>query len=139
MTRKEIQNIIDDMHLMYKVDEDGDLVLLFNADEDYGYSIAVFMMCQGDGDIINMQGISVQEFSKNDFGELIVFCNKWNTERRWPTAFVREGRNGNPEVMCRRCIDGFTYSVSDDFIKSIVKGMLAGTFQFYKELGKELK
>lgn len=139
MTRKEIQNILDDMHMTYKVDDDGDLVLVLNADDDYGYNVVVFIMCCSDGDIINMIGVSAQKFSKNDFGELIVFCNKWNTERRWPAAYVMEGSNGNPEVKCRRCIDGFKYSVSDDFIKEIIKQMLAGTWQFYKELGKEFK
>ena len=123
MTRKEIQNILDDLHLTYKVDDDGDLMIFLSADDDYGYNVGIFINCECDGDVIKMLGGSGQHFSKDKHGEMIVFCNKWNAEKRWPKAYVIEQGDGNLDVRCEIQVNGVKHSVSDDFIKENITSM----------------
>lgn len=137
-SRRDIKNLIDELGLSYSIKDDG-INVPFDADSDYGYKVLVRILCDEKNHVLSIYGLSAQNFPKDKHGELVLFCNQWNNDKKWPCAWVTALDSGEPDVRCGAYISELEYDVSPEFLKNYLKFQMASAWSFYVALGKEFK
>lgn len=130
-----LRGLVDKAGLSHRIDDDGDILMLLNADKDFGYDVAVFFQIQGENDtILKVTGMAVN-FPVNDENKanLVFLCNKWNRERRFPKAYV-ELENNRVVAEENFILDE---SVSEEYVlENCIKLSVRAIWLFFKSLVK---
>ena len=81
-----IRDILDEMHIASSYDEDGDLMIVQQADEDFVYDVVIYILGQDNRPSFlgAAQGYEPQ-------ADLLELANRHNCRRNLPTAVVRDG------------------------------------------------
>lgn len=81
-----IRDILDEMHIASSFDEDGDLMIVQQADEDFVYDVAIYILVNDNhlSFLAAAQGYEPQ-------GNLLELANRHNCRKNLPTAVVRDG------------------------------------------------
>jgi putative sensory transduction regulator len=88
--RSMIERFLVSTKLRYLRDNDGDFVVQFGFDTDRGNEMTFMLMTGGSqGQIYAIYGESSNVIQAQDVDRAIRMCNMWNTEKRWPKAYVR--------------------------------------------------
>ncbi|NJL09366.1 MAG: YbjN domain-containing protein [Calothrix sp. SM1_7_51] len=70
-------------------DDEGDYVLQFAHNEDWGCTVAALLGIKGPNDnIYSIRLISDRRIPLADWQKVIVLCNRWNDETLWPKAVL---------------------------------------------------
>jgi hypothetical protein len=86
LTQKRMRDILDRKQVTHTIDSDGDIVIPLNADQNCPYGVVCFISLTPEG-ILTLRGHPDHKIPESRFAEAILFCNRWNLEKRWPTAY----------------------------------------------------
>ncbi len=125
--RQMIQRFLDSMKLRYLRDNDGDFIVQFGYDTDRGNELSfVFMSSGHENEVYSIYAESSTFINSQDFDRAIRVCNTWNTEKRWPKAYLRirqdSGRSYG-RIMLEGQMDlekGIHQELFDDFSGTII-------------------
>ena len=126
MTRDQIRNYIDHLGVASRIDDDGDIVVVLDADQDFGHNVTIWVLVSENrlSFIANAEGYRPQ-------GDLLYIANRHNDRRNYPTAVVR-----GEEVR-------FEYSffiseeVSDEYITICIRTTMSSVWSGFRDLEKE--
>ena len=118
--KKLIREYLDELHISTRIDEDGDMVIVQSADEDFGHDVVIFV-------IVNNNRLSYAAGSPGyQPAEDPYF------RRNMPPAVVRDG---NVRMECSFLLDE---EVSKAYIvENCIKMVLGSIWQAYVGLEKE--
>ncbi len=81
-----IRGYLDELLIPTRVDEDGDLVIVQTADQDFGYDVIIYVQVSN-----NRLSYAAGAPGYKPRGDLFQLANRHNCRRNMPTAVVREG------------------------------------------------
>lgn len=86
ITKQLIRQYLDELQISNRLDDDGDIVVVQSADEDFGHDVIIYLMIN-ENRLSYLAGAPGYE-PKHD---LYFLANRHNTRRYTPTAVVRNG------------------------------------------------
>lgn len=82
-----IRDILDEMHVATSYDEDGDLMIVQQADENFVYDVVIYLIIKDD-----RLSFLAHAPGYDPNGNLLELANRHNYRKNMPTAVVHEGR-----------------------------------------------
>lgn len=125
--KKLIRDYLDELHISTRIDDDGDMVIVQSADDDFGHDVVIFV-------IVNNNRLSYAAGApgyepKQDLYQL---ANRHNCRRNLPTAVVRDE---NIRMECSFLLDE---EVSKEYIvENCIKMVLGSTWRAFVDLEKD--
>ena len=124
LTREYVRETLTGLGLKVLTDPDGDALVILGNERARGVVFMVFA--------VNAKGVlsyvgQVQNVSLDE-GEALSRANAWNSERRWPRAFVRKGK---------LYLDyhwDLEQGVHPQLLRDLLLAVIAGTDQFLRWL-----
>ncbi|MDR3068554.1 MAG: YbjN domain-containing protein [Cellulomonas sp.] len=115
---------LTDSSFSYFVDNDGDVGGLWRGRVFY------FFLFGQQREILQVRGHWQREGAIERLIEVLEFCNRWNTERIWPKAYVRVRDDGHVHVVGEVAVD-FEHGATDDQLSQTLHcGLATGTMLF---------
>lgn len=122
-----IRSYLDELNISTRIDDDGDMVVVQSADEDFGNDVIIFIMVN-DNRLSYAAGSPSYVPSQDPY----FLANRHNCRRNMPTAVVREG---NIRMECSFLLDE---EVSKAYIvENCIKMVLGSIWQAYVGLENE--
>lgn len=111
-----IRDILDEMHVATSFDDDGDLMVVQQADEDFVYDVVIYI-------IVNDNRLTFMAMAQDyePAGDLLFLANRHNCRKNMPTAVVR---NGHVRMEYSFLLDE---EVSREYIRENCLGMALGS------------
>ena len=111
-----IRDILDEMHVATSFDDDGDLMVVQQADEDFVYDVVIYI-------IVNDNRLTFMAMAQyyEPAGDLLFLANRHNCRKNMPTAVVR---NGHVRMEYSFLLDE---EVSREYIRENCLGMALGS------------
>ncbi|MBO4941827.1 MAG: YbjN domain-containing protein [Muribaculaceae bacterium] len=122
-----IRSYLDELNISTRIDDDGDMVIVQSADDDFGHDVVIFVM-------VNNNRLSYVAGAPGYAPDADPFflANRHNCRRNMPTAVVRDG---NIRMECSFLLDE---EVSKEYIvENCIKMVLGSIWQAYVGLEKE--
>ena len=125
--RNIIREYLDELHIATRIDDDGDMVIVQSADEDFGHDVVIFVMVNN-----NRLSYAAGAPGYTPQSDLYQLANRHNCRRNMPTAVVRDG---NIRMECSFLLDE---EVSKEYIvENCIKMVLGSIWQAYVGLEKD--
>ena len=122
-----IRGYLDELRISTRLDDDGDMVIVQSADEDFGHDVVIFVMVNNNR-LSYAAGAPGYEPRQDPYH----LANRHNCRRNMPTAVVRDG---NVRMECSFLLDE---EVSKAYIvENCIKMVLGSIWQSYVGLEKE--
>jgi len=122
-----IRSYIDELRISTRIDDDGDMVIVQNADDDFGHDVVIFVMVNN-----NRLSYAAGAPGYTPEGNAYFLANRHNCRRNMPTAVIRDG---NIRMECSFLLDE---EVSKEYIvENCIKMVLGSIWQAYVGLEKE--
>ena len=138
--RGQIEKYLRKMELKFLQDSDGDFLVQFGYDDDYGCEITVYMMAAGKrSDVYSIRINSDKRIPKRDWGQALMLCNTWNKERRWPKAYlsVRDPNNDTTASISLEFDIDLEQGIHQELLDDLTGTIIAGGCQFWEWAHKE--
>lgn len=136
-----IENYLRTRNLRYSIDMDGDYRVDFSYDDDVGGELTYWLVRGGqDKDVYQILVMSTRRIPKPEWGLAVMLCNTWNTEKRWPKAYlyIRDNSAETAEIRLDQSIDletGVHQELLDDFTNTMTSGAIQFWMWAHKEKG----
>ena len=122
-----IRGYLDELRISTRLDDDGDMVVVQSADEDFGHDVVIFVMVNNNR-LSYAAGAPGYEPHQDPYH----LANRHNCRRNLPTAVVRDG---NVRMECSFLLDE---EVSKAYIvENCIKMVLGSIWRAYVDLEKE--
>jgi len=122
-----IRGYLDELRISTRLDDDGDMVIVQSADEDFGHDVVIFVMVNNNR-LSYAAGAPGYEPRQDPYH----LANRHNCRRNLPTAVVRDG---NVRMECYFLLDE---EVSKEYIvENCIKMVLGSIWRAYVDLEKE--
>lgn len=122
-----IRGYLDELRISTRLDDDGDMVIVQSADEDFGHDVVIFVMVNNNR-LSYAAGAPGYEPRQDPYH----LANRHNCRRNLPTAVVRDG---SVRMECSFLLDE---EVSKAFIvENCIKMVLGSIWRAYVDLEKE--
>jgi len=122
-----IRGYLDELRISTRLDDDGDMVVVQTADEDFGHDVVIFVMVNNNR-LSYAAGAPGYEPRQDPYH----LANRHNCRRNLPTAVVRDG---NVRMECSFLLDE---EVSKAYIvENCIKMVLGSIWRAYVDLEKE--
>ena len=122
-----IRGYLDELRISTRLDDDGDMVVVQSADEDFGHDVVIFVMVNNNR-LSYAAGAPGYEPRHDPYH----LANRHNCRRNLPTAVVRDG---NVRMECSFLLDE---EVSKAYIvENCIKMVLGSIWRAYVDLEKE--
>ena len=122
-----IRGYLDELHISTRIDDDGDMVIVQSADEDFAHDVVIFVIIHN-----NRLSYAAGAPSYKPAGDPLFLANRHNSRRNLPTAVVRDG---NIRMECTFLLDE---EVSKAYIvENCIKMVLGSIWRAYVDLEKE--
>lgn len=122
-----IRGYLDELRISTRIDEDGDMVVVQSADEDFGHDVVIFVMVNNNR-LSYAAGAPGYQPAQDPYH----LANRHNCRRNLPTAVVRDG---NVRMECSFLLDE---EVSKAYIvENCIKMVLGSIWRAYVDLEKE--
>lgn len=121
-----IRGYLDELHISTRIDDDGDMVIVRSADEDFGHDVVIFV-------IVNNNRLSYAAGAPGyeTKGDPYHLANRHNCQKNLPTAVVRDGK---VRMECSFLLDE---EVSKAYIvENCIKMVLGAIWRAYVDLEK---
>ncbi len=92
-----IRGYLDELRISTRLDDDGDMVIVQSADEDFGHDVVIFVMVNNNR-LSYAAGAPGYEPRQDPYH----LANRHNCRRNLPTAVVRDG---NVRMECSFLLD----------------------------------
>lgn len=123
-----IRTYFDELQIATRIDDDGDLVLVQGADEDFGHDVVIFVMVRN-----NRLSYAAGVPDYKPEGDLLALANRHNCRSVLPTAVVRED---SIRMECSFLLDE---EVSKEYIvENCIKVVLGSIWRSFVDFEKEL-
>jgi hypothetical protein len=133
LTQSRIRGILDGKSIGHTIDGDGDIAIPLGADSDVPYDVVVFLMIKSEGGgILQIRGIPDRNVASARRVDAVLFCNQWNTDRVWPTAYYNEKMN---RIEAKISVD-LSMGVHDEMLKDLSCTSGGLVWSMYKELAR---
>ena len=133
--RSMIESSLRSASLRFLRDDDGDFIVQFGYDSATDCEINIGFDVSGNThSVYSIHGTSDKRIPRNDWGRVVMMCNTWNKERRWPKAFLytrNPGSDATATIVLEENLDldtGIHQELLDDFTLTTISGIL----QFWK-------
>jgi hypothetical protein len=138
-TRAMVEDFLRGENMNFMIDQDGDIYLPLGKDDDTGVTYKVYLMARPGDDIYSIVFLGDRDIPKNTWGKVIMACNEWNTNRRWPTASLHmDQETGSGQVFLEGHIKLGT-GVHQEFLKRFTLSHVAGGISFWEWVTEEKK
>jgi hypothetical protein len=125
--RNLIRSYFDELKIATHIDDDGDMVVIQSADEDFGHDVVIFVFVNN-----NRLSYAAGAREYRPEGDLLMLANRHNCRRNMPTAVVRDG---NIRMECSFLLDE---EVSKEYIvENCIKMVLGTIWRGFCDLEKE--
>lgn len=127
ITLSQIRGYLDELHVSTSVDDDGDLMLVQGADDDFGHDVVIFVMVHNNrlSYIASARGYKPAQ-------DLYFLANRHNCRMFMPTAVVR---NDEIRMEVSYLLDE---EVSKEYIvENCIKMVLASIWRGFVALEKD--
>lgn len=122
-----IRGYLDELKISTRLDDDGDIMIVQSADEDFGHDVVIFVMVNN-----NRLSYAAGAPGYEPQQDVYYLANRHNCRRNLPTAVVRDG---NVRMECSFLLDE---EVSKAYIvENCIKMVLGSIWRAYVELEKE--
>ena len=122
-----IRGYLDELRISTRLDDDGDMVVVQSADEDFGHDVVIFVMVNNNR-LSYAAGAPGYEPRQDPYH----LANRHNCRRNLPTAVVRDG---NVRMECSFLL---YEEVSKAYIvENCIKMVLGSIWRAYVDLEKE--
>ena len=122
-----IRGYLDELRISTRLDDDGDMVVVQSADEDFGHDVVIFVMVNNNR-LSYAAGAPGYEPRQDPYH----LANRHNCRRNLRTAVVRDG---NVRMECSFLLDE---EVSKAYIvENCIKMVLGSIWRAYVDLEKE--
>ena len=122
-----IRGYLDELRISTRLDDDGDMVVVQSADEDFGHDVVIFVMVNN-----NRLSYAAGAPGYQPRQDPYHLANRHNCRRNLPTAVVRDG---NVRMECSFLLDE---EVSKAYIvENCIKMVLGSIWRAYVDLEKE--
>lgn len=122
-----IRGYLDELRISTRLDDDGDMVIVQTADEDFGHDVVIFVMVNN-----NRLSYAAGAPGYQPRQDVYHLANRHNCRRNLPTAVVRDG---NVRMEYSFLLDE---EVSKEFIvENCIKMVLGSIWRSYVDLEKE--
>ena len=122
-----IRGYLDELRISTRLDDDGDMVVVQSADEDFGHDVVIFVMVNN-----NLLSYAAGAPGYEPRQDPYHLANRHNCRRNLPTAVVRDG---NVRMECSFLLDE---EVSKAYIvENCIKMVLGSIWRAYVDLEKE--
>ncbi len=89
-SRGLIERYVQHEELKFLKDSDGDYVIPYGYSDGLGCALRFLLMATGQNEEIYAVVVhSDRRIPREDWGKAILLCNTWNTEKRWPKAYLK--------------------------------------------------
>lgn len=92
-----IREYLDELHIATRTDDDGDLVIVQSADEDFQHDVVIFVIVND-----NRLSFAAGAPGYKPAGDPLFLANRHNCRRNLPTAVVRDS---NIRMECSFLLD----------------------------------
>ncbi len=130
-----IKNFLEETNLNFLTDKEGDFTVNFAYDEELGCELSFWFIVTGSNDeIYQILVSSDKEIPKSQWARVLMLCNTWNKDKRWPKAYLHvEDMNTDTtgNILLEEQIDleqGIHQALLNDYTGTI----LSTAFQFWK-------
>lgn len=87
--RSMIKSFLDERDWRYLTDKEGDFRVDFGDDGTRGCELTVWFNAEGQNDqLLVVRVYSDKQIPRSDWGQVLMFCNTWTKEKRWPRAYL---------------------------------------------------
>ena len=125
--RNLIRSYFDELKIATHIDDDGDMVVIQSADEDFGHDVVIFVFVNN-----NRLSYAAGAREYRPEGDLLMLANRHNCRRNMPTAVVRDG---NIRMECSFLLDE---EVSKEYIvENCIKMVLGTIWRGFRDLETE--
>lgn len=138
--RRMIKNFLDKAELNYFTDKDGDFTINFAYDEELGCELSFWFIVTGSNDEIYQVLISSdKDIPKSQWARVLMLCNTWNEEMRWPKVYLHiddidNDTTGN--ILLEEQID-LEQGIHQELLNDYTETILSTSFQFWKWMHEE--
>lgn len=80
-----IRSYLDELQIPTRLDDDGDMVIVQPADEDFAHDVVIFVMVSN-----NCLSYMAGATGYTPYGDIYQLANRHNCRRTFPTAVVRD-------------------------------------------------
>ena len=130
-----IEKSLRDSSLKFLRDSDGDFVVQFGYNDKRDCEVDCNLIIGGSQKTIySIHATSSKHFERSDWGRIMMICNTWNKERRWPKSYLHI-RNPSTDrtgaIILEAHIDlekGIHQELMNDFTLTVI----AGALQFWE-------
>ncbi len=121
--KNQIRTYFDELRIPTRIDEDGDMVVVQSADEDFGHDVVIYVIVNGD-----QLSYAAGAPGYTPAGDLFFLANRHNCRSNMPTAVVRDGairmeysflldEEVSKEYIIENCIKFVLGSIWQSFVK----------------------
>ena len=139
-TRAMLAKFVTDREWRNLVDKDGDYLVEFSYDEDYGCELTLYLIASGEqNEILEIRISSSMRIPKERWGEAINACNIWNDMKRWPKVYLHVS---NPDtdtvgrIVCEGHID-LEQGIHQELLDSVISSYHRNANSFWRWLHSE--
>jgi hypothetical protein len=137
--REMIKDHLDRAELKYLIDQDGDYRVDFAAAEEGQPELSFWLSAEGTNeDIFVIRCVTNIGIDKTMWPQAAMACNQWNTEKRYPKAYLWIG--DDPETLFGQMRLESQYPVGAGVIQPLIDDwittMFGTSFQFWEWLGE---
>jgi hypothetical protein len=135
-----IEKFLKGAGLRFLKDEDGDYVVQFSHDDDWGCSLTVNLMLVGkQKEVLALQVVPDKKVSRADWGRALLTCNEWNKKKSWPKGYLFAQNPDTDEkgrILASQSLD-LEKGIHQEFFDFFTRGFISSAFEFYKWLHQE--
>lgn len=125
--RDMIKAHLDQAELKYTVDDDGDYRVDFAAAEEGQPELSFWLSAEGtNDDIFVVRCVTNLGVDKTLWPQAVMACNQWNTEKRYPKAYLWV--SSDPEALFGQIRLESQYPVGAGVIQPLIDDWIATTF-----------
>lgn len=127
ITKEQVRNCLDKLGVSSRLDNDGDLVTVFNADETFPYNVYITIIV--DNNRVSYISGAPDYHPQTD---PLFLVNRSNARRNYPTAVVRGG-----EIRMEYSYY-ITEEVSEEYLtQTVIRMILSSIWTAYTDLEKD--
>lgn len=84
-----LEKYLSSRRLAYQRDQDEDYRVSFEFDDELGCALDMWFLLGGrDRQILAVRAVGQRPITRAEFASVLELCNEWNSDRRWPKAYL---------------------------------------------------
>ena len=133
LTYSRIKSLLTEADIRFLVGEDNEIGVIIERSGNINGNIMVFVSIVGKG-VLVVRGCGQNEMSEKKKAEILLLCNQWNMEKRWPKCYYDED---SLRAVCEHNVD-FEGGVLQDTLRDNIAPVVVMIVKFHEYLSEKL-